>query len=384
VEYIKDGIREESGAGIQNHLPRAAVGSQGRAAVIWHNASDANIEVIEYEFSTSAWLPQETLESRSRQIPGGNTHQLASNDNGDLLAAWGDRFTVKPSGDASWARSKSLADAATHLGIDERAQPYSIHIAGADVIASRYIGGTWISQSLNEAVDVAAKTILSAGAGVTDALLVHWLSGPSLLFSSDQPGEPAPPGNTPPIANAGTAQTVFESTSVQLDGSASYDPEGVIASFAWEQVSGSLVSLSGATTPQPGFVAPTLSVEEDLVFRLLVTDQQGLSDSATVTIRVLDDAPDTTPPVTTFVTQTRRVKGAKMHTITLQSNETATTYFRFIGQGVISAGGADTPSWQTYTQAVVIQLDKSGSGDFEFYSEDFAGNLESTQLEILQ
>jgi YD repeat-containing protein len=384
VEFIKDGIREESGAGIQNHLPRAAVGSQGRAAVIWHNASDANIEVIEYEFSTSAWLPQETLESRTRQIPGGNTHQLASNDNGDLLAAWGDRFTVKPSGDASWARSKSLAGPATHLGIDQRAQPYSIHIAGADVIASRYIGGAWTSQSLNEAVDVAAKAVLGAGAGATDALLVHWLSGPSLLFSSDQPGVPAPPGNTPPIANAGTAQTVFESTSVQLDGSASYDPDDAIASFSWEQVSGSLVSLSGAATPQPGFVAPSLSVEEDLVFRLTVADQQGLSDSATVTIRVLDDAPDTTPPVTTFSTQTERVKGAKLDTITLQSNETATTYFRFIGQGVISAGGADTSSWQTYTQAVVIQLDKSGTGDFEFYSEDFAGNLESTQLEILQ
>jgi hypothetical protein len=59
-------------------------------------------------------------------------------------------------------------------------------------------------------------------------------------------------------------------------------------------------------------------------------------------------------------------------------------FFRFTGQGVIIGGGTDTTSWQTYTEAVVVQLDKGGSGDFEFYAEDVAGNVEATQLEILQ
>ncbi len=286
VEYLKDGIREENGQGIQNYLPRVALGSRGKAAVIWYNESDTNIEALEFDFSASAWLPQETLESRGKQIPGGNTHQLASNESGDLIVGWGTKFRVKPYGDGSWARSKSLPAPASLLGIDELAQPYSIHIAGTDVTASRNVGGTWTSRTLNEVGDVAGKAVLGASAGITDALAVHWLSGPSLLFSTDQPAAFAPPGDS--------------------------------------------------------------------------------------------------PPVTSFSTQIKRVKGSKRHTITLQPDEVATVFFRFTGQGVIIGGGTDTTSWQTYTQAVVVQLDKGGSGDFEFYAEDVAGNVEATQLEILQ
>jgi len=289
VEYLKDGIREENGMGIQNYLPRVAVGSQGRAAVVWYNESDANIEALEFDFSVSAWLPQETLESRGKQIPGGNAHQLASNKGGDLIAAWGSKFRVKPYGGASWARSKSLPAPATRLGIDELSQPYSAHLSGDDVIASRYIGGAWASRLLNEASDVAGKSVLDVSAGVTNALAVHWLSGSSLLFSDDQPA-----------------------------------------------------AVNGP-----------------------------------------DDSPDTTPPATSFSTQIKRVKGAKKYTITLQPDEVATMYFRFTGQGVIIDGGTDTTTWQTYTQAVVVQLDKGGSGDFEFYAEDVAGNVEAIQLEIL-
>jgi hypothetical protein len=154
------------------------------------------------------------------------------------------------------------------------------------VTASRNVGGTWTSRTLNEVGDVAGKAVLGASAGITDALAVHWISGPSLLFSSDQPAALAPPGDS--------------------------------------------------------------------------------------------------PPVTSFSTQIKRVKGSKRHTITLQPDEVATVFFRFTGQGVIIGGGTDTTSWQTYTEAVVVQLDKGGSGDFEFYAEDVAGNVEATQLEILQ
>ena len=384
VEYLKDGIREENGAGIQNHLPRVAVGNQGEAVIVWYNESDTNIEALEFDFTASAWLPQETLESRGKQIPGGNTHRLASNKSGDLIAAWGSKFRVKSFDDTGWTRSKSLPAPTTRLGIDELSRPYSVHLSGDDVIASRYVGGTWTSWTLNEASDVAGKAVLGVSAGVTNALAVHWLSGSSLLFSSDQPAALAPPGNSPPVAIAGVAQSVLEATLVQLDGTASYDPDGVIAGYEWQQLSGATATLSGATTSQPEFVAPVVSVAEDLVFHLTVTDEQADSSSATVTITVLDDAPDTIPPTTSFSTRIKRVKGAKKYTITLQPDEVATTHFRFSGQGVITSGGADTTTWQIYTQAVVVQLDKGGAGDFEFYAGDVAGNVEAIQLEILQ
>ncbi len=290
VEYLRDAIREESGAGVQNHLPRVAVGSQGKAAVVWYNESDVNVEAIAFDFSISAWSPQETLESRGKQIPGGDTHRVASNENGDTIVSWGSKFRVRPYGETSWTRSKSLPAPAAHLGIDELAQAYSVHLSGADVIASRNIGGTWTSRTLNDKGDVAGKAVLGVSAGITDALAIHWLSGSSLLFSGDQPA---------------------------------------------------------------------------------AADDQ-------------DDGPDTTPPTTSLSSQLKKVKGAKKYTISLQADEPASVHFRFAGQGVITGGGADTTSWQPYTQAVVIQLDKGGSGDFEFYAEDAAGNVEATQLEILQ
>ena len=125
--------------------------------------------------------------------------------------------------------------------------------------------------------------------------------------------------------------------------------------------------------------------DEQLTFQLTVTDDQGATDSDSVNVTVQNIAgPDTTPPVTTFSTQRQMVQGKPKHTVTLTVNESATTYFRFNGQGTITAGGADTTAWQTYTVPVVVQLVKKGSGDFEFYSEDTAANVEATQLEVLQ
>ena len=135
---------------------------------------------------------------------------------------------------------------------------------------------------------------------------------------------------------------------------------------------------------QPEFVAPLVAFSEDLLFRLTVTDDDGATDEAVVTITVVDDVPDTTAPETIFSTQVKKIKGAERYTIVLQPNESATTFFRFSGQGVITTGGDTILSWQLYTEPVVIQLQKNGSGSLEFYSEDSAGNVEATQLEVLQ
>lgn len=57
--------------------------------------------------------------------------------------------------------------------------------------------------------------------------------------------------NTPPIADAGVDQTVNEGSQVVLDASNSADTDDGIASYGWKQISGPIVTLSGANSATP-------------------------------------------------------------------------------------------------------------------------------------
>jgi hypothetical protein len=73
--------------------------------------------------------------------------------------------------------------------------------------------------------------------------------------------------NLRPIADAGPDQEVDESLEglpsiVTLDGSASKDPDGTIASYTWSQTEGPPVVLDNATIARPKFTAPVVGVLE--------------------------------------------------------------------------------------------------------------------------
>ena len=99
--------------------------------------------------------------------------------------------------------------------------------------------------------------------------------------------------NIPPTANAGSYQSVAESSPVQLDASASTDSEGSILSYSWQQMdnSGTLAILSDSSIAKPTFNAPRVSTDTDLTFELTVTDAGGKSSTDTVTITVLNAPP---------------------------------------------------------------------------------------------
>jgi len=97
--------------------------------------------------------------------------------------------------------------------------------------------------------------------------------------------------NRAPIANAGPPQSVTEQTDptlVQLNGSASSDPDSDLLSYSWTQTGGTGVTLSGATTAQPSFTAP--AAPASLTFRLVVNDGRVNSSPASVTITVANIA----------------------------------------------------------------------------------------------
>jgi len=97
---------------------------------------------------------------------------------------------------------------------------------------------------------------------------------------------PPPPSNNPPVAQAGSIQTVVEQTTVILDGTGSTDSDGTIVAYEWTQLSGTTVVINNATQAQANFTAPVVANDTDLVFQLLVTDDDSATRTDTITITV--------------------------------------------------------------------------------------------------
>jgi len=98
-----------------------------------------------------------------------------------------------------------------------------------------------------------------------------------------------------PLPDAGADQNVWMkggagTTVVSLDASGSSDPGGSIASYAWTQVGGTnSVTLTGADTATPTFTSPTLTyaqAQDNLVFQVVVEDNEGNSSADNVTVAV--------------------------------------------------------------------------------------------------
>lgn len=92
--------------------------------------------------------------------------------------------------------------------------------------------------------------------------------------------------NIAPVANAGNDFAItLPATTAVLDGSASKDDDGTITQFQWKQISGPVnASITAAGSAKTGI--DNLSVAGDYVFELEVTDNEQLSNSARVTVKV--------------------------------------------------------------------------------------------------
>jgi hypothetical protein len=93
------------------------------------------------------------------------------------------------------------------------------------------------------------------------------------------------PENDPPVADAGTDQTIqLPVSQVTVNGSGSTDADGTITTYAWTKISGP----STFTITSPSSVSTTITglVEGTYVFRLTVTDNDGGTDTDDITIVV--------------------------------------------------------------------------------------------------
>jgi len=95
--------------------------------------------------------------------------------------------------------------------------------------------------------------------------------------------------NLPPVADAGTDRDEPERTQIQLDATASNDPDVGIASFLWRQLSGTPVTIDqpdGATTT---VTTPEVTTAGGMLeFELTVLDTEGASATDSVVINVFN------------------------------------------------------------------------------------------------
>jgi cytidylate kinase len=98
--------------------------------------------------------------------------------------------------------------------------------------------------------------------------------------------------NKLPSTNAGTDQTVDENTLATLNGSAT-DIDGSIVAYSWTQLSGPVVTLSGANSSDATFTAPEVTADTVLSFQLTVTDNEGgqATDTVDVTVHNVNKLP---------------------------------------------------------------------------------------------
>ena len=95
--------------------------------------------------------------------------------------------------------------------------------------------------------------------------------------------------NTAPSVVITAIDAVEPGAAVTIEALAT-DAEGNISSYEWTQTTGNNVLLSGTDTDTLSFTAPAAETASQLTFTLTVTDVEGASDSAEITVDVLANA----------------------------------------------------------------------------------------------
>jgi hypothetical protein len=159
-------------------------------------------------------------------------------------------------------------------------------IAAATSVPSYYYPGGSLSFGTAWVFDRTGLLLWTGPATqVTDTMVQGWIASG---------GGGGGSGNTPPVANAGADQNVFEAATVVLNGSSSSDPDGDPLTYSWTQTAGTTVTLTGANTVSASFTAPTVGAVRTYTFQLTVNDGQGGSHSDSITVTV---TPSNYPPV---------------------------------------------------------------------------------------
>jgi len=135
----------------------------------------------------------------------------------------------------------------------------------------------------------------------------------------------------PPLANAGPDQESAADNAVTLDGTGSYDPEG-IARYQWRQTDGLAVNLENADQATATFIAPSGGDDgKTLEFALTVSTDDTFSHSDTVSVTVTPDEALSTVDVDSCFIQS----AVSQYTV---SNDSGTSFLAFLSAFLLFTG----------------------------------------------
>jgi len=164
--------------------------------------------------------------------------------------------------------------------------------------------------------------------------------------------------NSAPIAIAGDDQNTLDSAQITLSGSGS-DSDGTIATFLWQQVAGSTVTLSSSSSAATTFTAPESA--GTLTFELTVTDDAGAThtDSVDINVSYAYEAPPTvtsttytqTDPATFITADTCTSFEANYHPNTMSA-----TYYEIDADSIAMIWGADYTNLSTSDATILTEL----------------------------
>ena len=92
--------------------------------------------------------------------------------------------------------------------------------------------------------------------------------------------------STSPVAHAGGDMMAAIGDTITLDGSKSYDPNGSIISYNWNQSSGPAVIIQDSTATKASFIVPKVNRTSNFIFQLKVIDNDGETSTDHVKITV--------------------------------------------------------------------------------------------------
>lgn len=188
---------------------------------------------------------------------------------------------------------------------------------------------------------------------------------------------------TPPRADAGTDQSVYENHRVTLDASRSTGEDGEITDYQWVQVSGPAVSLEGAASRTPSFTVPSVETSGvQLEFQLTVTDENGLKNTDTVKIRVNRSTED---PVADAGAD-KEVRAGRTVVLDGSGSSDADDGIREYAwrqvNGEPTVSLSDSSAAKPEFEAPAIEDGEEVVLGFELTVTDYAGNIDADQVEI--
>lgn len=257
--------------------------------------------------------------------------------------------------------------------------PVTASIAGVTSVVTLSGNIVTINPSANLAANTTYTVTLMGGAsGIKD------LAGNPLASNYTFSFTTAPVANIPPTANAGAPQTItLPTNSVNLSGSLSSDPDGTIVSYVWSKVSG-----SGTMNPANGNgvnISVTGLTAGASTYKLTVTDNQGATGTANVTITV-NAFVDTQAPTVSITSPTNGETVSNNKTITVNTSDNVgvdhVDFYRSVKNGTQATVlmGAGNPAnghsyvWNTTTAG--------GNGNYKLAARayDAAGNNTTSAL----